>query len=274
MQSLSPVSIKDTVTQVSHSSVMELHFVPSAHLDRGRGSDRQVVCQVSAEPGALDWVTIDPAPVRLSPGAPRGAIPAAYVWYRGSEPAWVWCESQAEKDEVMWLDYLGDVVKVWPQPLLIAAPRAMPGFTWHVPDFLALSRDGAISLFDVRPAELIDQKAARWFEATAQICAELGWPYQVLDGTDRSRATTKNLRWLKASRHPRCRPDNHVEDQILAAARAGATRASLQEIAAPDQPARAAAWIDNLVWRQRLGCDLTHPFNSGTKLFTRPQVAA
>jgi hypothetical protein len=52
----------------------------------------------------------------------------------------------------------------------------------HVPDFLAVFRDGSRWLFDVRPAELIEEEDATCFAAAAEAALEAGWRYSVVAG--------------------------------------------------------------------------------------------
>src|SRR5690606_31613061 len=138
--------------------------------------------------------------------------PAMYYWQRTRSH--VWCESQQERWEVLWLDYGGQVELLWAQPLAIAFGHGsrLLGES-HVPDFLARFTDGSLGLLDVRPAKRVDDHARLQFEETATICGALGWRYKVLTGHD-NRATT-NLDCLSASRHDRCLPTPETELQIL-----------------------------------------------------------
>jgi hypothetical protein len=51
------------------------------------------------------------------------------------------------------------VEEVLPQPFLLRFGTAAGQFRRHVPDFLAVLRDGSRWLFDVRPAELVEEAA-------------------------------------------------------------------------------------------------------------------
>jgi hypothetical protein len=135
-----------------------------------------------------------------------------------------------------------------------------------VPDFLLQMSDGSYAVRDVRPEELIDEYAQLQFDETARVSATLGWQYQVLSG--HSLHATRVIEWLSASRHDRCRPPAAVKDRILEAATLGKTRRELCELASPDCPPLACAWIDNLAWRRLLELDLSAVFNSNTLLTT------
>lgn len=262
---MQPVDIHSQVSVVSHSVHTELHWVPR-HLARAKGgrTARQEYGVVRSALGEMDWASIDPAPVRVNKGMPRGrAIPALYFWHRTRSH--VWCESQAEKDEVMWLDFTGEVERLWPQPFAITFGQDFDkAMTWHVPDFLGLQPSGRLKLYDVRPAERIDQRAQRAFEATSRVCESLGWPYEVLTGHDRN--ATRVLSWLKACRHERCAPPADAANRILKCAKGGATRRELCEVASPDCPQRANPWVDHLAWHRRLTLDLSDRFDSSTLL--------
>ena len=62
-------------------------------------------------------------------------------------------ESLEERSLLLALDFTGAVEEVLPQPFTLRFGTAGGGFREHVPDFLAVFRDGSRWLFDVRPAE-------------------------------------------------------------------------------------------------------------------------
>ena len=258
-----PVSIHKQVTVLPHSTKTELHFVPRANVGRaGGGTSREEWVVARPDSVSLDWAEMDPVPVRVSKGTPRGrATPAMYFWQRTKSH--VWCESQTEKSEVMWLDYGGQVERMWSQPFAVVFGHdTTMARRWHVPDFLAELADGRMCALDVRPKELVQPDDRRKFDATADVCSALGWGYQLLTGHDRN--ATDVLRWLAASRHQRCAPPTHVEDQLLALARHGATRRALCQAVSPKCPPLACAWVDHLAWHGRLRVDLHLRFDSNT----------
>lgn len=238
----------------------ELHWVPRAG---GRASSRSAsrTAAVDRGLGCRDWAEVDPAPVRTSKGVRHHFTGALYYWQRTRSH--VWCESQAERWEVLWLDYGGQVERLWSQPFAVAFGHASPlSGHWHVPDFLARFTDGSYGLFDVRPADRIDDRADAQFAETARVCGRLGWHYRVLAGHDR--LATQNLDCVSASRHDRCRPPAGAERLILDAAVGGRPRGWLCRAASPDCPPLACAWVDNLAWRRLLRVDLAGVFSSGT----------
>jgi hypothetical protein len=194
-----------------------------------------------------------------------------YAWQRHG-PEYVWCESQFEKDRLMWLDWEGEVRRLWAQPFAIVFPPSKDGLSWHVPDFLGQFNDGTLHLYDVKPERQRDQTAEAQFIRTAEICHELGWPYHLLDASTQSDRATANLKWFKAVRHGRCAPSASVLDLILAHAVDGAPRDVLCEVADPDCPTRAAVWVDYLVWHRRLVFDIAELYGSRTVLTAAPVV--
>lgn len=243
----------------------ELHWTPSAGQGPpGAGSLQREHAPVSRDLGGQDWAEIDPMRVRTSKGIRHRATPAMYFWERTRSH--IWCESQEERWEVLWLDYGGLVDRLWSQPaeILFGHGSRLSG-SRHIPDFLAQFADGTYGLLNVRPADLVDEAAQLQFDETKKVCEALGWRYRTLTG--HSRLATRNLDCLSASRHERCAPSPADESLILNAAKGGSTRGDLCRIAAPDCPPRACAWIDNLAWRRLLRLDLDDVFSSDT-LFT------
>ncbi|WP_390178683.1 TnsA-like heteromeric transposase endonuclease subunit [Microbacterium sp. MTN4-26] len=248
----------------------ELHWVPRSIDSLPGGSRvRQDHSPVSREVGQRDWASIDPMRVRTSKGVRHRFTNSMYFWQRTRSH--VWCESQEERWEVLWLDYGGQVERLWSQPMALAFGRGsrLAGYS-HVPDFLAQFTDGSYGLLDVRPEEQLKLKARLQFDETAKVCDTLGWHYRVLTGHDP--LATRNLDCLSASRHERCTPAPGVEALILDAARDGRTRRELCEIASPECPPLAAAWVDNLAWRRRLCLDLGAVFSSDTVYMTSEHI--
>ncbi|WES63684.1 hypothetical protein P0L94_14585 [Microbacter sp. GSS18] len=104
--------------------------------------------------------------MRASKGVRRKSTPAMYYWQRTASH--VWCESQEERWAVLWLDYGGQVERLWAQPMAIGFGHGSRLWQhWHIPDLLAQFADGSYGLFDVRPAERIDDLAQAQFNATA-----------------------------------------------------------------------------------------------------------
>lgn len=267
---MQPVDAAKQLAARRRSPHTEAHWVPRSGEHASGGSRvHQEYAAVSRDLGEQDWAAIDPMRVRTSKGVRHHFTNAMYFWQRTRSH--VWCESQEERWEVLWLDYGGQVERLWAQPMAIAFGHGtrLAGY-WHTPDLLAQFTDGSYGLFDVRPAARVDDGARLQFDETAKVCDALGWNYRVLTGHDT--LATQTLDCLSASRHERCAPTHEVEALILNAARGGRTRRELCEIASPECPPLAAAWIDNLAWRRLLHLDLAAVFSSDTVFMTSEHI--
>lgn len=244
----------------------ELHWVAGAGL-RGAAAGGHEWAVAGRDLGDRDWAAINPIRLRGSASVRHLYTPAMYFWQRSK--SLVWCESQEERWELLWLDYGGQVERLWSQPFALTFGHGsrLSGLS-HYPDFLGQFADGSLGLFDVRPRALIDDTARLQFTETAAVCAQLGWRYQVLFGHDKR--ATGNLECLSASRHDRCRPTPEMELTILEAATGGRARSDLCRVASPEYPPLACAWVDNLAWRRLLTVDLGDPFGSETTYTTSP----
>src|SRR5690606_20124026 len=108
-----PVDEAKPINPRRRTSSTELHWIPRT--DNGRttaGLHEWAV--VDRELGDRDWASIDPMRVRKSKGIRHQFTPAMYYWQRTRSH--VWCESQQERWEVLWLDYGGQVELLWAQP--------------------------------------------------------------------------------------------------------------------------------------------------------------
>lgn len=254
-----PVDSAKPLNARRRTSATELHWLPRVEGRKATGPHEWAV--VDRELGDRDWAAIDPMRVRKSKGVRHRFTPAMYFWQRTRSH--IWCESQEERWEVLWLDFSGQVERLWSQPLALTFGHGtrLSGDS-HVPDLLAEFTDGSFGLFDVRPTPRFNDRARVQFEETATVCDALGWHYTVLTGHDHR--ATANLDCLSASRHDRCRPAPATEARILELAAGGRTRGELCRVVAPDCPPLACAWVDNMAWRRLLQLDLAAVFSSET----------
>lgn len=154
-----PVDEAKPINPRRRTSSTELHWIPRAGSSPTTAGLHEWAV-VDRDLGDRDWASIDPTRVRKSKGVVRHQFtPAMYYWQRTRSH--VWCESQQERWEVLWLDYGGQVELLWAQPLAIAFGHGsrLLGES-HVPDFLAQFTDGSLGLLDVRPAELVTCSAS------------------------------------------------------------------------------------------------------------------
>ena len=164
-------------------------------------------------------------------------------------------ESLEERSLLLALDFTGVVEEVLSQPFRLRFETADGKAGEHVPDFLAVFRDGSRWLFDVRPAELVKEQDATCFAAAGEAALEAGWRYSVVAGW-RPHVLT-GIDALSAQRRDL---DDRLglQDHLLRAVSAGP--AAFGDLAAATPlPAVARAHALHLLWRHRLGTDLSRP---------------
>jgi hypothetical protein len=169
-------------------------------------------------------------------------------------------ESLEERSLLLALDFAGSVEEILPQPFRLRFETGAGDFREHVPDFLAVLGDGSRWLFDVRPAELVEEKDAACFAAAAEAALEAGWRYSVVAGW-RPHVLT-GLDALSAQRRDL---DDRLglQDCLLEAASAGPAAFGDLVSAAP-LPSVARAHALHLLWRRRLGFDLSCPLGDSS----------
>jgi hypothetical protein len=164
-------------------------------------------------------------------------------------------ESLEERSLLLALDFTGMVEEVLPQPFLLRFGTPAGQFRRHVPDFLAEFGDGSRWLFDVRPAALVEEEDATCFAAAAEAALEAGWRYSVVAGW-----RPHVLAAVDAMSAQRRDLDDRLglQDCLLRAVSAGSA-AFGDLVAAAPLPAVARAHALHLLWRRRLGVDLSRP---------------
>jgi hypothetical protein len=164
-------------------------------------------------------------------------------------------ESLEERSLLLALDFAGAVGDVLPQPFTLRFETAGGGSREHVPDFLAVFRDGSRWLFDVRPARLVKEDDATCFAAAAEAALEAGWRYSVVAGW-RPHVLT-GIDALSAQRRD-------LEDRLglqdcMLRAVSSAPAAFGDLVGATPLPAVARAYALHLLWCRRMGIDLSRP---------------
>jgi hypothetical protein len=147
------------------------------------------------------------------------------------------------------------VEEVLSQPFRLKFETAGGDSGEHIPDFLAVFRDGSRWLLDVRPAGLVKDEDAVRFAAAAEAALEAGWRYSVVAGW---RPHVPSV--LDALSAQRRELDDRLglEGELLQAA-AGRPAAFGDLVAATRLPAVARAHVLHMLWRRRLGTDLARP---------------
>lgn len=176
-------------------------------------------------------------------------------------------ESLEERNLLLVLDFAGDVAEVLSQPFRLRF-RTKTGTSEHIPDFLAVLRDGRRWLLDVRPAGHIEDDDAVKFAAAAETALAEGWRYSVVTGWRPHVLSVVDA--LSAQRRPLQDPLG-LQEQLLAAAWAGAT--PFGELAAGTSlPVVARAHALHLLWHRRLGVDLARPLGNGSLIWAAEDV--
>jgi hypothetical protein len=168
-------------------------------------------------------------------------------------------ESLEERNLLLVLDFAGDAAEVLSQPFRLRF-QTRGGHGEHIPDFLAVLRDGSRWLLDVRPAGRIGDDDAVKFAAAAEAALAEGWRYSVVTGWRAHVLSVVDA--LSAQRRPLQDPLG-LQEQLLGAARAGAS--PFGELAGGTAlPAVARAHALHLLWHRRLGVDLGRPLGNGS----------
>ncbi|WP_078294456.1 TnsA-like heteromeric transposase endonuclease subunit [Mycobacterium sp. D16R24] len=185
------------------------------------------------------------------------------LWWSSTARRHVCFESLLEAEYLMACDYDPNVVAIAAQPMAFLWPRSRRPRRSHVPDFFLRLGDGDGCIVDVRDAGRVEADQDQ-FALTRDICAEIGWRYQIFTGIESS-IVRSNLRWLAGYRHDRHRPDEHARTAIRAAFHGG-------ELLGPGTAAAAKAAgqdrdvllpsIFHLIWAQDLAVDLHVPLST------------
>ncbi|MGE2818043.1 TnsA-like heteromeric transposase endonuclease subunit [Mycobacterium heidelbergense] len=122
-------------------------------------------------------------------------------WWCATTSTHVGFESWLERDHLMLLDFDSAVVGIAAQPFWLSWPDARGSTVRHTPDYFGRRADGSAVVVDCRPVEWRRVGDLAKFEATAHLCARLGWEYRVVGGIEPVLAA--NVRWLAGYRHPR-----------------------------------------------------------------------
>lgn len=193
----------------------------------------------------------------------KGQHNFAGLWWCATNQRHIGFESWLERDHLIRLDFDPRVVGISSQPFRIALPGPLPQ-TSHVPDYFVRRSDGTGVVIDVRPDARVKAADRAVFDATAALCASVGWDYQLLgDLTALSRA---NLCWIAGFRHPRCRQIETSRDALCYLSDAGT--ATLRDTAmALGDPLLALPTIYHLLWTQEIRTDL-----DGNRLHLESQI--
>ncbi|WP_105035167.1 TnsA-like heteromeric transposase endonuclease subunit [Cryobacterium aureum] len=183
-----------------------------------------------------------------------------FYWFSGTGRL-VWHESMAEYTALMWWDHRHSIQAIAPQPMCIIFADG----SRHYPDFFAVHADGSQVLYDVRPSELIDEKAAAQFQKTEDLCRKTGWRYEVFAGVER--VVRHNLEWLAAYRNERCHPDVVLAERVLGFLDHERPFADLLLLLDLKVPAKYVPQLYNMMWNRKIYFDLSEPLSQSTPIW-------
>jgi hypothetical protein len=164
-------------------------------------------------------------------------------------------ESLEERSLLLALDFTGSVDEFLSQPFRLKFETASGDSGEHIPDFLAVFRDGSRWLLDVQPAGLVKGEDAVRFPAAGEAALESGWRYSVV--ADWRPHVLSVMDALSAQRRE-LEDRMGLEDQILQVA-ADRPAAFGNMVAATSLPAVARPHALHMLWHRRLGTDLGRP---------------
>lgn len=203
----------------------------------------------------------------------RGQPVREFRSYRGRRhySGWYWSstvghlvayESRLELARILLADFDPDVSAIAAQPFQLigegeGAPRR------HVPDLLTMTRSGAVTVVDVKPANrLRDPTVRAVFDWTGQLVARRGWAFEAWSGTDAT--LLDNVRFLAGYRRESV-IDRTLVPVVLAAAAELCTIGSVERAVAPLSPSSLVRPVLlHLVWSGLLTADLSKPLGLDT----------
>ena len=191
--------------------------------------------------------------------ARKGQRHLSGLWWCATTGGHVGFESWLERDQLMLLDFDPAVSGIASQPLWLRWRGEGGQRVSHAPDYFVRRADGSGSVVDCRPVDRRPAGDAAKFEATASVCAQIGWEYQLLGAAEPVAAA--NVRWLAGYRHPR-----HDVPAIAGVLRqVFATPIGLHTGAdGAGDPITVLPVLFHLLWRGELVADLSVPLHEGT----------
>ena len=209
------------------------------------------------------------SPAALAAGRPW----RTFRWHHGQAhfSGWYWSattgrhvvyESRLELARLLLADFDPSVAAIAAQPFYLTASVNGKERN-HVPDFLLLDREGAVSVVNVKPAGLLaDPKVAEALGWAGAVFAERGWRHEIWSGAPAVQLA--NVRFLAAYRDPA-----RIDPTLVAALSdtlVGPVRLGELERAWPQRGDDARAAALHLLWRGVVRTDLSVPLSADVML--------
>jgi hypothetical protein len=203
-----------------------------------------------ASPALLSRSIFVAPAIRIGNKYPRKRAYPGFNWFSKTN-GFIWYESMFEREALLWLDLLTDVVAIASQPMRMDFADG----SHHYPDFFALHSDHRQIVYDVKPASKLTQKALDQFKKTEDLCAEIGWSFQLI--TDQSDAARANINWLSNYRQTRFAPPAAARDGLITELTQGPlTVAEAAEILDLHSPDTGRPSVYHLIWQRDLTFDM------------------
>ena len=195
-------------------------------------------------------------------------------WYwSATEGHHVVYESRLELARLLLADQDPRVARIVGQPMLLQG-RDGVRVRRHVPDFLLTLTDGSTRLVDVKPQDrLTDPKVAAQFAWTRELCAVLGWDFEVWSRGDPD--LIANIRYLAGYRRPGL-VDSDACAEVMRRVTGGESIETVEHTLQRSMPSDPSgvrgrgcvrAAVLHLLWCGRLVTDLSRPLGIGAELW-------
>jgi hypothetical protein len=196
-----------------------------------------------------------------------------FRWYKGRQhySGWYWSstmcrlvvyESRLELARIMLADFDPEVAAMAAQPFQMTGSDSGHERR-HVPDLLLVSRDGAVTVVDVKAAsKLRDPAVQAQFSWTREVAAYRGWGFEVWSGADRR--LLDNVRFLAGYRRSTAIQGDLVT-VVLDAVREPTAIGTVERLLAGRHHVQLIRPVLlHLLWTGRLRADLSRPLGTGT----------
>ena len=204
-----------------------------------------------ADGAGWDWSKGAPDIRSLLPArAPRSTAKSRHIPVRAfcaTTGTHLGLESGFEHDLLRVVDRDPQVAWVVAQPLLLVFPQGDD----HIPDFLTVTADGAVTVWDARPKERVDDKTHAKALRTGAACREVGWQYELWTGLARE-AQLSHI-WLARGRRRPAWAHQYIPTLAAASQRPGATIGDLRALDSGRGELVSTMW--HLLWTGQIVVD-------------------
>ena len=139
----------------------------------------------------------------------------------------------------------------------------------HIPDFLLVTKDGGVSVVDVKPkARLVDSKVIDTFSWAGEVIAARGWGFEVW--SEPSPQVLANVRFLAGYRRPESFSLAVLDDVLDTIMDGQSTVRGIEHLLAARWPRLVVRshllHLLHLLWRGDIVADLEAPLDGATRV--------